>query len=110
MHTLFVVFKGSQKCIVLNGFDEQTNSKYHIILLYAESISAWSKQGSVMCLLSILNQYKMYGGNIYLSISLIIQLEFWILQSALSVNGNIYFYWNYSAYLLENNIKDLTII
>ena len=25
-------------------------------LLYAESISAWSNQGSVMCLLSILNQ------------------------------------------------------
>ena len=27
-------------------------------LLYAESISAWSNLGSVMCLLSILNQYK----------------------------------------------------
>ena len=31
----------------------------------------------------------------YLSIYLIIQLELWILVSALSVNGNIYFYWNY---------------
>ena len=27
----------------------------HLPLLYAESISAWSNQGSVMCLLSILN-------------------------------------------------------
>jgi len=36
------------------------------------------------------------SGNIYLSIYLIIQLELWILESALSVNGNIYFYWNYS--------------
>ena len=27
-------------------------------LLYAGSIRAWSNQGSVMCLLSILNQYK----------------------------------------------------
>ena len=43
-------------------------------LLYAESISAWSNQGSVMCLLSILDQKKKYGGNIYLSIYLIIQL------------------------------------
>ena len=34
--------------------------------------------------------------NIYLSISHIIQLELWILQSALSVNGNIYFFWNHS--------------
>ena len=50
------------------------------------------QQGSVMCLLSILNQQKQYGGNIYLSIYLIIQL---VLQSALSVNGNIYFYRNY---------------
>ena len=36
---------------------------------------------------------------IYLSIYLIIQSELWILQSALSVNGNIYFYWNYSVSL-----------
>ena len=42
---------------------------------YAESISAWSNQGLVMCLLSILNQYKYYSGNIYLSIYLIIQSE-----------------------------------
>ena len=40
-------------------------------LLYEESISAWSNQSLVMCLLSIL----MHGGNIYLSIYLIIQLE-----------------------------------
>ena len=40
----------------------------------------------------ILNQQKQYCGNIYLSIYLIIQLEIRILQSAPSVNGNIYFY------------------
>ena len=51
-----------------------------------------------MCLVSILNQQKFYGGNIYLSIYLFIQLEIWILQSAISVNENIYFYWNYSEY------------
>ena len=33
--------------------------------------------------------------NIYLSIYIIIQSELWTLQSALLVNGNIYFYWNY---------------
>ena len=44
-------------------------------LKYAQSISAWSNQGSAMCLLSILNQKKLHGGNIYLSIYLIIQLE-----------------------------------
>ena len=38
-----------------------------------------------------------YGGSIYLSIYLIIQLEILILQSALSVNGNIFFCWNYSG-------------
>ena len=56
---------------------------------------------SIMCLLSILNQQKKYaGGNIYLSIyTHIIQLELRIIQSALSVNGNIYFYWNNSEAL-----------
>ena len=64
--------------------------------MYAESISAWSNQGSVMCLLIILNQLKKYI-YIYLSIYLIIQSELWIMnQLALTVNGNIYFYWNYS--------------
>ena len=47
--------------------------------LYADSISAWSNQGSVMCLLSILDQKKLCCGNIYISIYLIIQLELWIL-------------------------------
>ena len=74
----FSLMFGNWKCRVL------------LPLLYAESISAWSNQGSVMCLLSILNQFKKYGGNIYLSIYLIIQLEIWILQSVLSVNGNMY--------------------
>jgi len=37
---------------------------------------------------------------IYLSIYLIIQSELWILQSVLSVNGNIYFYWNYDEFCL----------
>ena len=41
--------------------------------MYAASISAGSNQGSVMCLLSILNQQKLHGGNIYLSIQRIIQ-------------------------------------
>ena len=41
--------------------------------MYAESISVWSNQGSVTCLLS----------------------ELWIFQSALWVNGNIYFYFYY---------------
>jgi len=71
-------------------------------LLYAESISAWSNQSSVMCLVSS-EPIKMFGGNIYLSIYLIIQLEIWILQSALSVNGNIYFYWNYSGSTIWGN-------
>ena len=48
-----------------------------IPLLYAESISAWSNQGSAMCLVSIINQQKLHSGNIYISSSiyLIIQLE-----------------------------------
>ena len=37
-----------------------------ISLLYAESISAWSNQGSAMCLVSILNQQKLHSSNIYL--------------------------------------------
>ena len=44
-------------------------------LLYAEFISAGCNQGSVMCLLSILNQQKQFGGYIFLSIYLIIKLE-----------------------------------
>ena len=59
----------------------------YVPLFYAKSITAWSNQSSVMCLLFILN--------IYLSIYLIIQLEIRILQWALTVNGNIYFYWNH---------------
>ena len=43
--------------------------------LYADSISAWWNQGSVMCLLSILYQLKLHSGNIYFAIYLIIQLE-----------------------------------
>ena len=34
----------------------------------------------------------------HLSFYLIFQLELWILYPAISVNGNIYFYWNYSEY------------
>ena len=37
----------------------------------------------------------------YLSIYLIIQLELWILESALLVNGNIYFYRHYSGNKLK---------
>ena len=40
-----------------------------------DSISASSNQGSAMYLVSILNQYKLHGSIIYLSIYLIIQLE-----------------------------------
>ena len=47
-------------------------------------------QSCVCCLF-----WTIRNSNIYLSIYLIIQLEIWILQLALSVNGNIYFYWNY---------------
>ena len=59
----------------------------YITLLYAESISAWSNQGLVMCLVSILNQYKLHGGNIYLSIYLIIQLEINPYIGIITVNG-----------------------
>jgi len=38
--------------------------------LFADFISAWSNQGSVICLV-----YILYGSNIYLSIYVIIQLE-----------------------------------
>ena len=54
-------------------------------------------QSCVCCLF-----WTIRNSNIYLSIYLIIQLEIWILQLALSVNGNIYFYWNYS--FLRDNI------
>ena len=68
-------------------------------LLSAESISAWSNQGSVMCSVFVVysEPIEKYGGNIYLSIYLIIQSELWILQSALSVDRNIYFYRNHSV-------------
>ena len=43
------------------------------------------------------NRNSMAVTSIFLSISVYsIQLELWILQSVLTVNGNIYFYWNYS--------------
>ena len=51
---------------------------------------------SCVCCLFWTNKNSMAATSIFLSI-LIIQLEIWILQSALSVNGNIYFYWNYSC-------------
>ena len=59
-------------------------------LLYAGSISTWSNQGSV--LFFVVHSEPIEIVYIYL----IIQLELWILQSALSVNGKIYFYWNCS--------------
>ena len=42
----------------INSFEmiENRERADKISLLYTESISAWSNQGSVMCLLSILNQ------------------------------------------------------
>ena len=73
-----------------------------MITLVSRVHSTWSNQGSVMCLLSILNQKKLHCGNMYPSIYFIFQLELWILISALSVNGNIYLYWNYS--------DDLTLV
>ena len=64
--------------LILNGLNsmvhienEANNARHY----FAKSSSAWSNQGLVMCLLSILNQMRLYGGNIYLSIYLIIQLE-----------------------------------
>ena len=51
----------------------------HVFVVYSEPMAVWR-----------------YGGNIYLSIYLIIQSELWILKS---VNGNIYFFWNYSDIL-----------
>ena len=74
-------------------------------LLYAESISASSNQGSVM--LSILNHWKLHGGNIYLSIYMIIQLEMKPYIGARTINGNSYFYLNYSEELssfVSNNL------
>ena len=46
----------------------------------------------VFCLVSILNQQKFHGGNIYLSINHVIQLEKNPYIGAITVNGNIYFY------------------
>jgi len=63
----------------------------------AESISAWSNQGSAMCLVSILNQKKLHGGNIYLCIQRIIQLEINLYIIAISKWKCNYFYWNYSG-------------
>ena len=40
------------------GIFKQNKKRMIIRILYAESISAWSNQGSVMCLLSILNKQK----------------------------------------------------
>ena len=50
---------------------------------------------SCVCCLFWTNRNSMAVTSIF-SIYLITQLELWILQSPLSVNGNIYFYWNYS--------------
>ena len=52
---------------------------------------------SCVCCLFWANRNSI-DGNIYFSIYLIIQLEIWIHQSLLSVNRNIYFYWNYSVW------------
>ena len=43
---------------MFSGLSPKLKTEYSKTLLYAESISAWSNQGSVMCLLSILNQWK----------------------------------------------------
>jgi len=50
--------------------------------LVCDSVSAWSNQGSVISLGSILNQWKLHGSIIYLSIYLIIHLEIWILMNS----------------------------
>ena len=52
---------------------------------------------SCVCCLFWTNRNSMVVTSIFLSISLsTISLELWILPSTLSVNGHIYFYWNYS--------------
>ena len=71
---------------------------YIFRLLYAEAICVclfWTNRNRLVV-------------NIYHSIHLIIQSELWILQSALSVNGNIYFYWNYGG-IDNQNLRTLCL-
>ena len=52
---------------------------------------------SCVCCLFWTKRNSMAVISIFLSLSLIIQSELWIILSALSVNGNIYFNWNYTG-------------
>ena len=54
---------------------------------------------SCFCCLFWTNRNSMAGTSIFLSIS----LSNHSYESPLSVNGNIYFYWNYSGRLVYNN-------
>ena len=63
MYMYMVYMKSTFFLKSLNRLDlRMVNSTINIPHLYADSISAWSNQGSV--LLSILNQYRLSGGNI----------------------------------------------
>ena len=54
---------------------------------------------SCVCCLFWTNGNSIAVTSFFLSFYLIIQLEIWMLNSELSVNGNIYFNWNYSVML-----------
>ena len=52
----FQTFQTFQETVHFIKRNSPIKQRLHLTLLYAEFISAWSNQGSVMCLLSILNQ------------------------------------------------------